>query len=201
MSSAFGVAAVTAVMRAILSRRLADARAAGVVEPAARVTARPPDRVVETNGGESCLNLFLLEVAQNMAWGNRDLPSRGPDDRAVSNPVLALDLLYLLSAHGVEDLEPEILLGHAMQAFRESPVLSRAAIRALFDPGPTEDPLDLPRAFRERAITIADQIESIRITPYHLRTGDMARFWTSLSAHYRPSVAYQATVVLIPPTT
>jgi len=197
MSNAFGIAAVTAVMRDILSRRLVAAKAGGVVSAMAKVTAQPPDRIAVENGAESCLNLFLYEVAPNTGWAMEDHPSRGFDGRSVSNPMLALDLQYLLSAYGIEDMEAEVLLGHGMQALHESPGLSRAAIRKVLDPGPADGIGVLKKAFRERTVSLADQFESIKISPRYLKSDEMNKIWSSLNAHYRPSVVYQATVVLI----
>lgn len=197
MSSAFGIAAVTALMRDELNRRLVAAKEGGIVDNDAKVTALPPDRVPVDNGANACLNLFLYEVAPNTGWVTKNLPSHGSDGRAVSSPTLALDLQYLLSAYGVSDMEAEILLGHAMQAFHERPGFSRDAIRALLNPAPPDGDGVLPKAFRTRTISLADQIELIRISPRYLKLDEMSKIWTSVSAHYRPSVVYQATVVLI----
>jgi len=197
MSDAFAIAAVTALMRDLLNRRLTDAKAGGIVNQNATVTAQPPDRVPVENGADSRLNLFLYEVWPNTGWANDKLPSRDSQGRAVSNPALALDLQYLLSAYGVDDMEAEILLGHAMQALHENPGFSRASIRKLLDPAPPDQPGVLPKKFRERAVTLADQIELIKISPRYVKSDEMSKVWTGLQAHYRPSVVYQATVVLI----
>lgn len=197
MSNAFGVAAVTALLRDMLNRRLTAAKDGGIVNPNATVSAQPPDRIPVENGAESRLNLFLYEVWPNTGWANEDLASRDSEGRPVTNPKLALDLQYLLSAYGVDDMEAEILLGHAMEAFHQNPGLSRSAIRKLLDPGPPDNPGVLPKAFREKAVTLADQIELIKISPRYLKSEEMSKIWTSFQAHYRLSVGLQATVVLI----
>src|SRR6185503_15573359 len=76
MSNAFGVAAVTALLRDMLNRRLTAAKEGGIVNANASVSAQPPDRVPVENGAESCLNLFLYEVSPNTGWANQDLASR-----------------------------------------------------------------------------------------------------------------------------
>jgi hypothetical protein len=56
----------------------------------------------------------------------------------------------------------------------------------------------LPPALRALAeCGLADQIEQLRITPEFLNTEEMSKLWTATQAHYRPTAAYQVTVVLI----
>jgi hypothetical protein len=118
----------------------------------------------------------------------------------LSNPPLALDLHYLLSAYGAEDLHPEILLGYAMQLLHETPVLSRGAITTALNPSPSVG-TTLPPALRALAdCGLADQLEQIKITPEYLNTEEMSKLWTAVQSHYRPTAAYVATVVLIEST-
>jgi hypothetical protein len=44
---------------------------------------------------------------------------------------------------------------------------------------------------------LADQVEQIKITPEYLNSEEMSKLWTAVQSHYRPTAAYQATVVLI----
>jgi len=201
MSDAFAIAAVTACMSHLLRQRLADATASGIVNANATVSAQPPDRISQDEQQPiSRLNLFLYEVSSNAGWANAHQPSRDLGGARVANPFLALDLHYLVSAFGIADFESEILLAHAMQLFHETPGLSRAAIREVLDPGPPDAPMRLPQAFRQRAVALAEQIERITITPRFLKTDEMSKIWTSLQAHYRSSMAYDVTVVLIEST-
>jgi hypothetical protein len=162
----------------------------------------PPDRVIPPGGTEtSQINLFLHQVTHNGAWRNEAQPSRDASGRhRLGNPPLALDLHYLVSAYGAEDLHAEILLGYAMQLLHEHPVLDRAAIRTALLPSPATGVV-LPPALRALAeCGLADQYEQIRITPAVMSTEEMSRFWAALQAHYRPTAAYHASVVLIEST-
>ena len=107
------------------------------------------------------------------------------------------NLHYLISAYGAADLHAEILLGHAMQLLHENPVVPREAIRIALQPPPDQAGTLPPwlRALRDSGLQ--DQIEQLRITPEFLSTEDMSKFWTSTLAHYRPSAAYEVSVVLI----
>jgi Pvc16 N-terminal domain len=202
MSSALAIAGVTAVLRDLLNDGLINHNVSGVLGSTVTVSALPPDRVVAANGAEnSQINLFLHQVSPNPGWRNEGLPSRDDSGRTrLSNPPLALDLHYLLSAYGAEDLHPEILLGYAMQLLHETPVLSRSAIMAALSPSPSVG-TTLPPALRALASCgLADQLEQIKITPEYLNTEEMSKLWTALQSHYRPTAAYVATVVLIQST-
>jgi hypothetical protein len=198
VSSALAIAGVTAVLRDLLNDGLINHSVSGALGNAVTVSALPPDRIIASDGVEPTrLNLFLYHVTPNQGWRNERLPSRDGAGRArLSNPPLALDLHYLLSAYGAEDLHAEILLGYAMQLLHETPVLSRSAITTALNPSP---PLGtLPPALQALAeCGLADQLEQIKITPEYLNTEEVSKLWTAVQSHYRPTAAYVATVVLI----
>jgi hypothetical protein len=199
MSSALAIAGVTAVLRDLLNDGLINHNISGTLGSTVLVSALPPDRLVPANGSENTqLNLFLHQVTPNPAWRNEDLPARdGSGRHRLSNPALALDLHYLLSAYGAEDLHAEILLGYAMQLLHENPVLTRAAIATALNPSPPVG-TTLPPALRALAnCGLADQVEQIKITPEYLSSEEMSKLWTAVQSHYRPTAAYMATVVLI----
>jgi hypothetical protein len=199
VSSALAIAGVTAVLRDLLNDGLINHNVSAVLGSTVTVSALPPDRVLPVNGSENTqLNLFLHQVSPNLAWRNECLPSRDSSGRTrLSNAPLSLDLHYLLSAYGAEDLHAEILLGYAMQLLHEAPVLSRAAINTALNPSPPVG-TTLPPALRALAASgLADQLEQIKITPEYLNTEEMSKLWTAVQSHYRPTAAYLATVVLI----
>lgn len=198
MSTALAIAGVTAVLRDLLRDGMIDHDVSSSVG-SVTVSASPPDRVIPANGAEGTqINLFLHQVTPNAAWRNKGLPSRdAPGAQRLTNPPLALDLHYLISAYGAEDLHAEILLGYAMQLLHETPVLSRAAIRKALSPSPDVG-TTLPPALRALAdCGLADQVEQIRITPATMGSEEMSRLWSALQAHYRPTAAYHVSVVLI----
>ena len=199
MSNALAIAGVSAVLRDLLNDGLINHNVSGVLGSTVTVSTLPPDRVAPANGTESTqLNLFLHQVRPNSGWRNEGLPSRdGSGRQRLSNPPLALDLHYILSAYGAEDLHAEILLGYAMQLLHETAVLSRDAINTALKPSPSVGTA-LPPALRALAGSgLADQVELIKITPATVNTEEMSQIWSALQAHYRPTAAYQVSVVLI----
>lgn len=198
MSNALALAAVTAVLKDLLDTGLiehevTDAMGAGVL-----VTSLPPDAVpLEGTGAVPRLNLFLHQVTPNAAWRNAELPSLDARGVRTSSPPLALDLHYLLSAYGFDELQAEVLLGYAAQLLHETPVLPRARIRAALTPSPVGGTL-LPTIYQAlRSADLAEQVELLKLTPTAMGGEEMSRLWSALQARYRPTLSFQVSVVLI----
>ena len=201
MSTALAIASVTAVLKDLLNNGLIDHDLTASIGDVV-VSALSPDRIdaLDTSSTRvSRLNLFLYQVTPNAGWRNVGLPSRDGRGERVSNPPLALDLHYLLTAYGVEEFHAEILLGYGMQLLHETPVLTRAAIRrSLAPPSPVTGGSGLPPAMEALFTSeLAEQVEQIKITPQSLSTEELSRLWPACQAKYRPTAAYQASVVLI----
>jgi hypothetical protein len=199
MSSALAIAGVTAVLRDRLNDGMVDHDISAVTGSTVSVTTQAPDRVLQAEGVESSqLNVFLYQISPNTGWRNAALPSRDASGRhRLTNAPLALDLHYLVTAYGSEPLHREILLGHAMQLMHEYPVLTREMIRTALNPSPVEAG-DLPPSLLALAESgLADQIETLKITPQFLNSEELSKLWTATQSHFRPSAAYQVSVVLI----
>jgi hypothetical protein len=199
MSTALGIAAVTAVMKDLLQNGVIDGTITEAVGEVL-VTAQPPDRIKVDATERSQLNLFMYHVAPNAAWRNVELPSRDSRGRSVANPPLALDLHYMLTAYSQADFHAEILLGYAMQLLHETPLLTKPMIRRSLQPSHdvTTASDTLPPAMGALAASdLAEQVEQIRITPQLMNTEEMSKVWTAMQAHYRPTAAYHVSVLLI----
>ncbi|HJT94873.1 MAG TPA: DUF4255 domain-containing protein [Mycobacterium sp.] len=198
MGNALAIAAVTAVLKDLLNNGLIDHNVIGAVGGNVTVSALPPDRVFASGTQESNqLNLFLYQVVPNAGWRNVGLPSRDERGGRLTNPPLALDLHYLLTAYGGEDLHAEVLLGYAMQLLHETPVLTRQSIRTALQPSPVNGPILPPALQALSASELADQVEQIKIVATALNSEEMSKLWTALQARYRPTAAYHVSVVLI----
>ncbi len=203
MSNALAIAGVTAVLRDLLDSGMIDHDVTDAMGQGVTVSAVAPDTIpIEGPNARPQINIFLHQVSHNAALRNLDLPSRDRGGGRLSNPPLALDLHYLITAYGTGDLQAEVLLGYAMQLLHETPIPSRDAIRtALSPPGMPVDGALLPSVYQAlRASDLAEQYEQIRITPAPMNTEEMSKLWSALQAHYRPTAAYQVSVVLISPS-
>jgi uncharacterized protein DUF4255 len=195
VSSPLAIGAVSAVLRNLLDNGMVEQVPLGTT---VNVTATAPDMIrLDAPEDPPQLNVFLHQVTPNPAWRNRDLPSRSSAGDRLTNPPLALDLHYLITAYGRSDFQAEILLGYAMHLLHERPVLDRPAIRRALDPSPLDVSM-LPPAFQVlTASDLAEQVEAIRITPMVMGVEEMSKLWAAIQSHYRPSAAYQVSVVLI----
>lgn len=198
MANALAIAAVSSVLKDLLTDGIIDAQLSGDVTVK---VGPPPSNGIATSGAgaKSQLNLFLYQVTPNLNWRNQCLPSRNSQGARLNKSPIALDLRYLLTAYGIAQFDAEVLLGYAVQLLHEHPILSRDAIRTTFSAGAAGvNSGILPSRYQSLAASgLADQSELIKITPEYLDTEAMSRLWSSLQAKYHTSMAYHVSVVLI----
>ena len=171
-------AAVTAALRVVLRTALAAEDVEALLR-GSEVSTLPPDRI-EAEGGGAGLNLFCYRVVPRT--DARPVPTSLD---GVPDPDLAVDLHYLLSAHGHEDLAAELLLGVGIRALWETPTLDPRSI--------SPDDLDAGRLNGPLARALAE-LERIPIIPESLPVEDMSRLWSSLATPYRPSATFRVSV-------
>lgn len=188
-SGALALASVTAVLKSLLENGLANRAVTSELGGETSVSALPPDRVAIGAEERPQLNLFLYHVTPHTG-----LPAA--DGGAAP---LSLELHYLLTAYGAQDLQTEILLGHALQLLHERPALARPAIReALAAVSSSAGGRVVSPALAALARSnLAERVERIRITPEFLSAEDMSKLWSSLQARYRPSVTFKVAAVVI----
>lgn len=182
MSNTLAIAAVTESLCQLL-RNVQDQPSLAPTT----VSALPPGKVMEPK--DRTLNVFLYQLSPNSGWGASDLPQRGTDGSLRRQPVLALDLQYVITAYGASEneLDAQHLLGHAMTLIHEIGWLTRAQItEAVTRVGSPIAQSDL-----------AEQIDGVKLTPQMLSEEDLYRLWTVFQTPYRLSVGYQASVVLL----
>jgi len=198
MSSPLAIAAVTATLCDLLNNGLIDHDLSAV--GSFSVTAIPPDRIETGSTETNRLNLFLYQVTPNPGWRNRGEPSHDASDPRIrlSNPPLALDLHYMLTAYGSADWAAEVLLGFGMEVLHDARVLTRKNIRDALGGTSPVTPALIPKDPQGRtALDLADQIELVKIVPHYLSADELSRLWTAMQAKYRPTMAYHVSTVLI----
>ena len=185
---------VTAVLQGPAQRRAGQQRP--LRDRSARVTvsgaAAGPHRH-RRRRAEPAQPVPLPGHARTRAGATSELPSRDERGRQrLSNPPLALDLHYLLTAYGADDLDAEILLGYAMQLLHETPVLTRAGHPPHVQrASPVTDKLmpavgARPQPGRPRRSGRAVQDRRRGTSP----PTSCRELWSAMQARYRPSMAY-----------
>lgn len=199
MSSYLAVGGVSALLRWLLSNALTPngpTTLLGGGSPG--ITATSPD-LVQTGADEAPhVNIFMYYASLNPALRNESEPSRNARGEAISNPPLALNLHYLVTAYGAGQFDPEILLGWAMKVFHDTPVVPRAMIESAMTDLSTNNVT--PEGQLISGCLLATQFEHIRITPEALTTEEIYRLWTAFQTSYRPTTSYQVSVVVIQDT-
>ncbi len=151
------------------------------------IDAEPPDMAIPKNTTNR-LNIFLYQVTENQGYKNSDLPTRNTDGILVKRPLLGLDLHYMITALGTDDLHAQIVLAYAMQILHETPYLTREFINKAVQLAPT--------TLGES--DLANQVEMIKITHQNMSLEEISKLWSSFfQTNYRLSTTYQVTVVLL----
>jgi uncharacterized protein DUF4255/IPT/TIG domain-containing protein len=181
MSNYLAVATVTATLQRELQSAI------GVDVPGATATTVRPD--APGHGvPEVGVNIFLYEIAPNAAVRNRDLPARsGNGQTAVQRPAAALDLHYLMSFYGDDDLGAQRVLGSVVRHLHSQPLLTRKMIR------------DAVQAHSFLATSnLADAVDFVRFSPLSLSLEELSKLWSVFfQTAYVLSAAYRASLVFI----
>jgi uncharacterized protein DUF4255/IPT/TIG domain-containing protein len=181
MSNFLAVATVTAT----LQRELQSA--VGIDVPGATATTVRPD--APGHGvPEVGVNIFLYEIAPNAAVRNRDLPTRsGNGQTTVQRPAVALDLHYLLSFYGEDDLAAQRVLGSVVRHLHSQPLLTRKMIQDAIQ----------AHSFLARS-NLADAVDFVRLSPLSLSLEELSKLWSVFfQTTYVLSAAYRASLVFI----
>ena len=129
MSDYLAVGGVSAVLQWLLTNALTSGGPTTVLSSPQPVTAISPDLITTGANEQPQVNLFMYYVSLNPALRNLDLPSRNGSGAEISNPPLALNLHYLVTAYGSKQFAAEILLAWAMKVLHDNPVVPSATIQ------------------------------------------------------------------------
>lgn len=176
MSSPTAIAAVTATLRNLLTSAAHD----DTELLDTTVTTKAPS--IARNGvTANQLNLFLFGTAVNTAFSNAPMPGTSKNGESAVPP-LALVLRYLITVYGRndDDILGHRLMGRAMIALHDHPLLGREEIQAAL-PG----------------TDLHTQYERVRITPEPFCLEKMSKLWTSFQTEYQLSTSYEVSLVLI----
>jgi hypothetical protein len=183
MSDSFAIAAVTATLAYLIGLK-------GIT-----VQTIPPDK--QQTGETATLNIFLYQIAQNIGYRNRDVPTRSYLGRELlSKQEIGLDLYYLLTSYGAknDELSAQKTMAEVVKVLHEHSFLSRDLIKKAIAVSESRSLLlGIGKA------NLANQVEPVKITMQNLSLEDLTKIWSSFfkEGSYRISVAYKATVVLL----
>jgi len=191
------LAAVTAVLKNVLENGLVERSITAALGSDTTISALPPDRIATGADEKSQLNIFLYQV-QSKGLSPTSRHAQEATKAAGHGLPRSVEMQYLLTAYGVDDLQTEILLGYGMELFQETPILTAEALRKLLKavstPGggrlvpPPQAALADPR--------LPQCFHRVKICPQALQTEEMVNLWSAFQVSYRPSIAYHVSIEL-----
>jgi hypothetical protein len=122
------------------------------------------------------VSLFLYRVELNPYLANLDW--QRPTSTQLVAPPFGLNLHYLVTPYGPDQIEIQKTLGEVMRTFHEHAVIAAG------------DPVLSP--------DLAGMTEELRIVPHPLPMSDMSELWKSFEkVPYRLAVTYEVSAILI----
>jgi hypothetical protein len=161
------------------------------LSPGRTVTLLPPGEDPPVGG--SGVNLYLYQVSESPYLKNVPYPGDRAGTPGLVQPVLSLELFYLLTPFGPAPTpddatdEAHAALGEAMLALHEYPMLTRIHL-----PG-FDSSAALPAYLRDSYEDIAVRLNSISVE-------ELSKIWSTIGKPYRLSVAYEVSLVQLTPT-
>jgi hypothetical protein len=184
MSNTLAIATVTAALQQLLLSGI------NVNFPGATVTIGEPLPPSPTKNPQ--VNICMYQISPNMGYRNKDLPAKDAKGNWITQPMLGLDLHYLLSFYGNQQkLEPERLLGDVILTLYTNPILTKSLIETTIN-----QPLYI---FLKDSDLATANIEQVKFIPQANPQEKIAELWRDYysTIPYALSLAYQASVVVI----
>lgn len=164
MSDFTAIAGVTTTLKNLLQQELPGM---GIDE-----TKSPVDQ----GGGTPLVALYLYRVEHNPFLANADWQATSATQLLA--PPFGLNLHYLVTAYGPDELEIQRTLGEVMRSFHDNAVVRRG------------DPVLAP--------ALAAMTEELRIVPHMLSLADMLDLWRAFDkVPYRLSITYEVSAILV----
>ncbi len=191
MSNALAFAVVTECLKSLLHDGLS--LVSNVIGDY-NVTSLAPDLITASNLDKNQLNVFLYQITPNGALRNADLPTRASAGEQIRRPVLAVDLHYLITAYSKNESQAEIMLGQASHLLHDRPLFTQSDVRSMETKWAVETDQFLKKIAESG---LSEQMEMVRVVPQAQSTEELSKLWSAFQTHYRPTIAYLASVLLI----
>lgn len=195
MSNALVISSVTSVLGALLQNSLSDYDLRSTLGGDVAIKTLPPDTIrLDSYNAKPQLNLFLFQISHSAHRGD-DAPLPGMSAHSIATAPVALDLHYLITAYGAEELHPEILLDYVICVLDQHPVLNDESIQLALAGSVTGSSNDSAAKQMLADASFKSQLRQLRITPAAVTTAEMSALWSAMRAHYRPSIIYRASAL------
>lgn len=202
MMEPLAIATVSVALRSLLENGIVEHSISGYIGGDAIVTVQPPQRIRTGSDERAQLNLFMYQASQRgltpisrfQGAESSEIPARRTTQRT-------LEMNYVVSVYGAQDLQMELLLGCAQHVLHShatltTEILTRTLTAAASVAGGMASPVTAALAQSDSA----KGIKCVQLTQQILPLADSHSLWAMLQAPFRPCLLYKATATLTPPT-
>lgn len=185
-----GYPIVAALTQAMVDRVQTAISLSGGPVAHAKVTANRPEELGQHSAPQ--VNLYLYHVTPSPFRRNENQPTRSAAGNLTNQPVLALDLHYLVSFYGAgaQSRDSQLLMGLVMGVLELDPVFPPEALLQAWHRLNHDAPLD-------GALAVMD--EPVRLDPVSVDVEAMHRLWQLFpNVPYTLSAIYRASTSMLP---
>lgn len=183
-------AATTAILRSLIQNGVTAPPFGDLGLGQAKISAWPLSRISQADKQEQRINLFLYQAQTKGGFPVRT------GGESPGFQIQAFEMSYMLSVHGEENFQSELLFGVATSALAQKSRLNSAEIAAsVANLKPADDQPELGRLFAEIGSTnVVSRFEALEICPMLEGADKMLDLWSKLQAPLRLSQTYQVVV-------
>lgn len=190
MPDGFALAALCHALRFRIGRMIRENDVA--VTGQFDLVTRAPEMLATTPPAMATLTLYPYQLAPNPAWQSSRASAYSSAGERHSDPWLALDISFVLAGYPPANGEVERVLGLALLAMHETPVLTPEILEAAAsDSFPAGSPL--PQAIRD----LAGQPAPLKLSPLPMDLETLSQLWSALNTGARTAMAYQVSTLLM----
>lgn len=190
MPDGFALAALCHALRFRIERMIRenDVAVTGQFE----LVTRAPEALAATPPATATLTVYPYLLTPNPGWQSSRASAYSSTGERHSDPWLALDVCFVLAGYPPANGEVERVLGLALLAMHETPVLTPEILEtAASQTFPDGSPL--PQALRD----LAAQPAPLKLSPLPMDLEILSQLWSALNTGARTGMAYQLSTVLM----
>ena len=156
------------------------------------ITARSPESLSANAPAGATIALYPYALHPNYGWESSRPSAYSSAGLRQADPLLAIDVHYILAGYAPDKGEVERVLGLALLAMHEtgriSPEMLEYAANSI-----VEDGSPLPQALRD----LAGQPAPIKVTPIKMELEDSSSLWSAFNSGVRTGMAYSVGTILM----
>jgi hypothetical protein len=191
MPDGFALAALSHALRSRISSAIGDA--ADVQQTGQfDIVSKAPDQLATANPAKPTLTVYPWKLMPNASWTSSRQAAYSASGERRANPLLALDVHYVLGAYSQDNASAEAVLGLALLGMHETPQLSRELLLTIAS-GNFAQGSPLPQALRD----LAEQPALITVEPLSWDLEEYSQLWSTFNSGVRTGMFYRVGTVLM----